>query len=256
MLRYTIITISLVGSLFFSTLFAWSFIDPVLVENGAREIVRLEIEKRTGEEIRKLENSKLIQLASRMTAQHQAELASLQKQLQDGLPARIARITAEMGKFDCPCRQKIERSITKSMELHSVTLASLNEKLENLIHDKYLETASSLTREFRIFTGANALILMLTAAITWSRQRAAIQTLMPGLVILGAAAITAWFYLYQQNWLHTLLFSDYLGLAYFAYLLLVMTMLSDIAFNRARICSAVITTMLHALGSAIVVSPC
>ena len=75
-------------------------------------------------------------------------------------------------------------------------------------------------------------------------------------MLLAAASITAYLYLFNQNWLHTLLFSDYVGLAYLGYLGAAFALLSDIIFNRARITTEILNFILNALGSAVQVVPC
>ena len=75
-------------------------------------------------------------------------------------------------------------------------------------------------------------------------------SILPAFVLVGAVLLAGGLYLFNQDWLHTIVFGDYLGLGYAAYLALVAAMLADIAFNRAR----VINVLLNALGAA--VAPC
>ncbi|MFZ6780884.1 hypothetical protein ACO0LD_28960 [Undibacterium sp. Ji83W] len=256
MIRTLLLIISVLGSLLFGAAFVLSYTNPVMVENIAREVVRMEVEKRVTEKIDTLQGSKITALASRVVTHQNAEIENIRQQLATGLPAKIAGIVAEMGKLDCPCRQKIEKSITKGLEDRSLRLTHLNEKLNDLIRSKYMEVAQALTSEFRIFTAANALVFILLAATVYLRRRASVQLLLPAVVLLGAATITGFFYLFKQDWLHTIVFADYVGLAYFSYLSLAIACLADVVFNKARICSATINAAAQVVGAAFQVLPC
>ncbi|MFZ6640285.1 hypothetical protein ACO0LL_11120 [Undibacterium sp. TC4M20W] len=233
-----------------------SYSNPVMVENMAREVVRLEVKKRVHAKLHTLQDSKIAELAGQVLARQTAEMEKLKLQLAADLPARIAGIVTDLGKLDCTCRQKIERSLTIGMQERSQKLAQINDRLNELIRRKYMEVAQSLTREFRIFTAANTLIFVLLAATVALRPRASVQLLLPAGVLLGAAALTAYFYLFGQDWLHTVIFADYTGLAYFAYLTLAIVCLADVAFNKARICTAAINAAANVVGSAFQVLPC
>jgi hypothetical protein len=124
------------------------------------------------------------------------------------------------------------------------------------IRTKYMETAEALTREFRIFTGANAAMFALLGLTTRWRKRAGAQLLLPAAVLIGAAAVVGGLYLFSQNWLHTVVFAEYVGLGYFAYLALAVALLADIAFNRARVTTEIVNAILNVLGSAVTVVPC
>ncbi|MBI3731310.1 MAG: hypothetical protein HY254_23655 [Burkholderiales bacterium] len=256
MIRTLLLIISILGGLLFGAAFVLSYTNPVMVENMAREVVRMEVEKRVTEKLDTLQDSKVMGLASRIANHQNAEIENIRQQLAAGLPAKIAGIVAEMGKLDCPCRQKIEKSITTGLEERSVRLTQLNEKLNALIRGKYMEVAQALTREFRIFSAANALVFILLAGTVSLRPRASLQLLLPAVVLLGAAAITAFFYLFKQDWLHTIVFADYVGQAYFSYLSLAIACLADVVFNKARICSATINGAAQVVGASFQVLPC
>ena len=255
-MRYFLTLLSVIGSLFFVTALILSYTNPVWVENIAREVVRIEVERRVTEKIHHLENDKFLLLAGNRAEQHAAEIKNLQQQLLEGLPAKVAMIVADMGKLDCACREKIEESIHDGILQRRLELTRLNSKLEQSIRNKYMTVADALTREFRIFSAANGLAFILIGIMLALRKRATIPLLLPALLIFCAASITAYCYLFRQNWLHSILFSEYIGLAYFFYLLVVLAILSDIAFNKARVCCRMMTATFNALGSSIQVVPC
>ena len=119
-----------------------------------------------------------------------------------------------------------------------------------------METAAHLTREFRIFTATNALVFGLLILAVLLKRQAGLLLLPSAIVLLVAASITAYLYLFNQNWLHTLVFSDYVGFAYVGYLAVVFAFLCDIIFNRGRITARLLSRLLEAVGSTVQVVPC
>jgi hypothetical protein len=255
-IRSLILIISAIGTLAFGSAFVLSYTDPGFVESITRELIRRQVESRVKERIDELDGARLASIAGRISGRNATEIADARRMLEERMPARIAETIAEMRKLDCECRKVIERRMNETIGWRILDLSRINERLQTLIQSKYMETAKALTREFRIFTGANAALFMLLAVTTLVRTRATLQLALPALVLIGAAGIVAFFYVFEQDWLRTVVFADYVGLGYFAYLGLAIALLADIAFNRARITTEAVNVSLHALGSAVHVLPC
>lgn len=60
----------------------------------------------------------------------------------------------------------------------------------------------------------------------------------------------------EKNWLLTILFNDYLGFGYLAYLAVVFALLCDIILNRARVTTTIVNAVLQAVGSVASAVPC
>jgi uncharacterized membrane protein YeiB len=255
-MRSLILVIAATGFAVFGTVFALSYVSQSFVETVGKEVIRLEVQRRVAEKVEALDGSRLVGLAERLSGRNAEELAAARRQLTDGLPAKVAETVARMRSLDCDCRRAVERRMTGLLEGRAATFAQLNERLALLIRTKYMETAERLTREFRIFSGANAMVFGILGAVTLLRRKAKLQLVLPTLVLLGAACLTAYFYVFQQDWLYTILFSEYVGLGYFGYLSLAGALLADIAFNRARITTAIVNAAGNVVGSAIQAVPC
>ena len=119
-----------------------------------------------------------------------------------------------------------------------------------------MEISEKLTREFRIFTGANAAVFALLALAAFIKRRAGLHLVAPATVLIVAASITAYLYLFNQNWLHTILFSNYVGFAYVGYLSIVFGFLCDILFNRARVTTKLLNITFNIIGSGVQLVPC
>ena len=255
-MRKIIISVGLIGAILFGASLVASYVRLLFVESAAREIIRHEVEKRVGEKISSLGGGKLAELAAKIAQKNAIEIEAAKRRLQENLPKKIAAIIAEMGDPSCECRKWVERTIADNFESNILHLGSVNEHLASLIREKYRDVSQSLTREFRIFTGANALAFSLLAITAIFRRSAGVQLLLPTIVLLGASVIVGGFYLFGQNWLHTIIFGDYVGLWYFGYLATAVAFLADIVFNRAKLSTKIINIVLSVIGAAFTVTRC
>mgnify|MGYP003704958213 CR=1 FL=1 len=99
---------------------------------------------------------------------------------------------------------------------------------------EYRNTVEKLLREIRIFSAINALLLSMLATVLFASAYSAWISL-PSIALVSLANfLVAGLYLFQQNWLHTILFGDYLGWVYAFYLLFACVSLWDLVFQRAR----------------------
>jgi len=252
-MRSFVAIISILGALVFGAAFVASYVNPTFVESIGREVVRREVERRVDEKIASLENTRIVSLAENMLGRNKMDIAKTRQLIESGLPQKIAAVIAEMRNADCPCRNRIERTVVGFFKVHVDELTSIDERLTELIRAKYLDVAAALTREFRIFAGANAIVFALLGLTVLLRKQATVQFILPTIVLLGSAAIVGYLYLFEQDWLHTIVFGEYVGLAYFGYLGVAVLLLADIAFNRARVTA---TLFGGVAGAVVPVLPC
>lgn len=251
-IRPLLLLLSIVGTVLFGAALVTSIINPGYVEETAKDIIRRQVEKKVHEKIDALDDRYLSSKAGALINKHAQEAEAARRQLKEQVPERVAAVIAEMRNLDCECRKKIEDHLREGFESRILTASQTQERLTSLIRTKYMETAEKLTREFRIFTGINALVFLLLGIATFLKQGAGRHLILPALVLVGASTITGYLYLFNQNWLHTILYSEYVGFAYILYLALVFAFLCDISFNRAR----VTTQLLSSVGGNIQVLPC
>ena len=186
----------------------------------------------------------------RMSGHNASEIAELNRKIAEGVPRRVAEIAAQIRNADYPGRKAIEKTVASTFDHKIIELSRVSERLALLIRTKYMEVAESLTREFRIFTGANALVFAHRGVTVLIRKRARLQLALPAFVLLGAASVVGYLYIFKQNWLHSILFSEYLGLAYFGYLGAAVTLLADIVFNRACITTKLLNAAFQSMRTA------
>lgn len=204
------------------------------------------------EKIEALDERFLSAKAGALIKKHAEEVETAKRRLKEKVPERIAAVIAEMRNLDCECRKKIENYFRDGFESRIVWASRAQEHLTSFIRTKYMETAEKLTREFRIFTGTNAVIFALLGIAAFFKRGAAPHLVPSALVLVAAGTITGYLYLFNQNWLQTILFSSYVGYMYVVYLSVVFAFLCDVWFNRAR----VTTQLLSSFGSNSQVLPC
>lgn len=253
--RNTVFSVSIVGTLAFLALLALSFVSPVTLEAWARAAVEHEIERRVAATVRSIDEATLIRAAERALDSNNHEIRRATEALAE-LPALVAGVTDEMLNPECPCRAKARELYRSGLGSRIAALASANERLTQLIQTRYAEVSQALLREFRIFTGANALVFAGLGLVALARPKANVQLVSPSIVLLGAGTLVAYLYLFAQNWPQTILLSDYVGLWYFPYLGIALAFLCDVMFNRARVTTWLVNCALKAVGSAFSVVPC
>ena len=246
----------LLGALLFGAAFAVSVTNPLFVEGIAKEIIRQRIQQKMNEKIDALDENFIVNKASHLIKGFQKEAEDTKRMLRERLPERIVAVMAEMQDISCECRTKIESRILKGLEDGIAWKTRAQEQLTSLIRTKYMETAEKLTREFRIFTGTNAAVFALLGLAAYVKRGAGIHLLPPAIILVIAAAINAYLYVFGQDWLHTIIFNQYVGFAYVGYMAIVFGFLCDILFNRGRVTTELIGQTLNAMGSSIAIVPC
>jgi len=255
-MRIAILALSALGALVFGGAFALSLLNLILIERAAREVVRIEVERKVGEKIDTLSNSKIADLAHKALQKTDLDIQRAQEAIRSELPRRVANVVADMLNADCECRKRLVAYMERAEQERLSSLTQVHERLIALIEATYASVSQSLMREFRIFTASNAAAFALLGVITLFRRGATLQLLLPAVVLIGAVTVTSGIYLFSQNWLHTIVFGQYVGLAYSLYLVAIALLLTDVAFNRARVTTQLVNSALNAVGAAASAVPC
>lgn len=106
-MRRFALTVSALGALLFAGLLALSWLSPLTLERAAREVLRMEVERRVGERIDALNSTRLAELAGKALAQTEADIAQTQERIRRDVPARVASVVADMMSADCECRRRM-----------------------------------------------------------------------------------------------------------------------------------------------------
>jgi hypothetical protein len=225
--------VSAIGAAVFGFFFLLTYHTPSFVERSAADFIEREATKRVHavvDGMRLLQgDTALARMAASVQEHDQEEIERHREALRQRVHARKAegRIrTARIGLLE-------QRSA----------------QLTDLIHSTYARVVTDLKRDIRIFTGANAAMFLMVLGVVLLKPQALRPLLVPGVLLVVATLVCSHSYLFQQDWLLTIIYNDYLGFAYLAYLGLVFGFLCDIVLNGARITSAVVNAISATVGS-------
>ena len=256
-MRAALIGVGLLGATVFGLALLLSFVHPIAIERAAREVVRIEVERRVGAKVDELSNSKVAQLAQKALGKTDAEIAAAKQALSQDVPRKVADAVEKMLDPKCECRKRLAVArIKTAQEQHLGTLTRVRESVAGLIESAYASVTANLMREFRIFSGSNAVAFAALALVAFVRRGAWLQLLVPAVVLIGAVLITGSLYIFNQDWLHTVIYNDYVGFAYAGYLLAVAALLTDVLMNRARVTTHLLNALFSVVGVAFQAVPC
>ncbi|WP_345973377.1 hypothetical protein [Sulfurimonas diazotrophicus] len=263
MKKYLLRGFGLLGVLFFVPLFFFTFADPQAIEQSGKGFIEWKLQREADAKIdaiawpksRRLEMM-LGSKAQVLTQQADAKLALYKEMLRHDLPALMAEQLSKVRDLDCACREKWEERLRGYIRFEIANAETAKAKLADFMQAKYMQIVVELTKDVRIFLGVNALVFLLLFLVSFLKPRATTHLFLPGMLLLVSSAVCSYFYLLEQNWFYTILYNDYTGFGFLAYLLVVFAFLCDIAFNKARVTTEVINAVGNAIGSGFGVAPC
>lgn len=253
-------SLGVVGIVIFGIFLSLTYSTPTFVEEIGKDFIKSKIQEKTDEKIDSLKPNEngntLSKIASKLYEKNQKKIDNLKQQIKNNAHEKLADVIAEMRDLDCECRIKWAAHIKKGYKIRLASLEIVNSKIQNFMKIKYMEVATELKRDVRIFTGSNLAIFFLLIIISFLKPAAMVHLFLPGVLLMTSTLICSFFYIFEQNWLITIIYSDYLGYGYLGYVGVLFLFLCDIVFNSARITSFIINTILQAIGSVAEVSPC
>ncbi|UXI67906.1 hypothetical protein [Tahibacter amnicola] len=249
-LRTGLLILGFGGALLFLAALLVSYAAPLRIESAARGLIERELVARTQAAIDNAGQNKAVNAVMAWGQRIGAAAGVESTAVRDAVTRTVSDIVTRMQDPACPCRTRIVVAVESWGNGVLESAGAIKERVTQFVEAKYQQTVASLLREFRLFCTANGLVLLCLGLAVVIRRKADVQLLPVALMLTLAATITAYWYLFAQDWLHTIVFSDYVGLGYFAYLGLAFAGLCDIILNRARITVRVLNRILEMIGSA------
>ncbi len=250
----------IIGFLIFGMFFYFTYSVPGYVEEVGKEFIKSQVQKEVSEKIDaiklKSQDGKLSRIAAALYKHNQEIIERTKKELQNKLHEKLALAIAQMRDLDCECREKYSQMFKRGFEFQIDTLQKANERLTDFIKVKYMKVSTDLKRDIRIFTGSNALVFLFLLIASFLKPRAVKHLFLPAILLSISTIICSYFYIFEQNWLYTIIYNDYLGFGYLVYLGALFLILSDIVFNKAAITTEIINGILGMIGSAVSLAPC
>ena len=254
--------IGLIGALLFGAVFYFTYHTPGYVEDLGKEFIKSKVQQKTNQMIDgvklQVENSDgvLAKYAEKLYEKNQNKIEGIKDKLKNNANEKIADVIAEMADLSCECRNKYAAFIKKQFKLNLSSLESANTTLQDFMKTKYMEVSTELKRDVRIFAGSNTIIFLLLLLVSFLKPKATTHLYLPGLLLVVSTIICSYFYIFEQNWLMSIIFNNYTGYAYLAYLGVLFLILCDVAFNKAQASTSVINGVAGSIGSGFSVFPC
>ena len=247
------------GVVVFAIFFTFTFTVPDWVERFAKEFIESEVRKKIDSSIDVVlpsnEKGTLNLLAKKYLGQNEDNIATLNASLKQEVHKRMADALADIRNLDCECRSKWATHFKKGLQFKMNFLQTTNDKIIDFIHASYYEVSMKLKRDIRIFTAINIAVFFTLLLISFAKRNAVKHLFLPAVLLLFSTILCSILYIFEQNWLLTIIYGNYWGFAYLSYLGLVFGFLCDIVFNRGRITRNILNSFLNAIGS-ISIGPC
>ncbi len=248
--------LSFLGVLLFGSLFAITFVSPATIEESAKGFVKYQIEKEVKEQYETVSESTLANKALSLAGKLGFEKEEIQNNLDNNLPEKIANVIASLCGYDCERKKALASSITAGYLERIKSIEIAEDTLSDIIKGKYLEIVQNIKLDIRIFLGTNIAMFLILLLISFFKPQAMAQLFLPGVLLLLATIISSGIYIFGQDWFYTILYNEYMGFGYLAYISLIFGFLMDIVFNKARVTTEIINFIANAIGSAFSAVPC
>ncbi len=253
-------TLGGVGFLLFAALFSLTLATPAWVEDYAASFIEERVTSMVDESIDAIPAptgaGSLAQFAQSMLERNDVRIAELRQNLKDAVHIRLTDAIAQVRDLDCACRAQYTDMLERGVESRIELLQIANDEIIRFIQFRYMSVTVELKRDIRIFSSANAAVFLLLLLVTVAKPRALAHLFVPGVLLAASAMFCSYFYLFEQDWFLTIIYSDYLGYGYLGWLALAFAFLCDIVLNKARLTTELINATLQNIGSAILVAPC
>lgn len=254
MTRAALVVGCLCGTLAFSALFAMTFVARPQIETAAGVFLRAEVERQARERYgARLEHAlDASEHAAAIATRLGKDAKALHAFSASRAPDAIGALLAELCHYDCEEKKQakarehaasIRDRIAESIVAAKTQIAGLRD----FVQGAYRQRLYALISEARVFTGLNAGLFALMLAMLWFKRRDMRLVLLPVAMLLVSTAGAAYLYFATQNWLWTILLSDYIGFWYLGIVALTLTFVIDISVFHARLTLNILGILPQAL---------
>ncbi|MGD9811380.1 MAG: hypothetical protein AB7U35_08625 [Sphingobium sp.] len=186
----------------------------------------------------------------------QTRMDEMQRGLDGGLDRVVADVLAAACKLDCNRREQAAAAVRSYMKGSIIRFGRATDRLEQLVLGKYETVIGELRTDLNIFAGSSAALLATSFLLSLFKQNAARHLLPIAVTLTLSTALTSVWYVLGQNWVMTVIFSDYWGWGYPLMQGFLAALLLDIGVNAGRITTRLFNLILNTVGSSMQLVPC
>ena len=243
------------GAALFAFFFALTYHTPEWVEDFAATYIEGKVVDKVDATIDSLDapqgDDALSRYAAQLVKQNEARIAQLKDSRKAEARTQLAACIAEIRGLTAEQRARLQTWLEDGAKFKISSLQWENTQLVAIIQSGYLGVVADLKRDIRIFAASNAAAFLLLLLVSFLKPGQTRALFVPGILLATSTAICAYLYVFEQNWLLTLIHGNYLGLAYTAWLGVTFLLLCDIWLNQARVTVRILDSVAHAVGAAI-----
>lgn len=185
----------------------------------------------------------------------ESEIDALRRSTESGAPELIAEILAAACRLDCERKEaadeKIRGVFNSLIDRYGVAL----ERARSMVVGEYDRVMNELRADLLIFSASTFAAFCAAFLLALHRGAASVHLFPLSITLTLATALAIFWYIFGQDWVLSIIFSDYWGWSYATLLGVLWILLADIAINRARITTEIINAIGQSFGS-FSVSPC
>jgi hypothetical protein len=247
----------LIGFIFFSTLFVFTYHMPHVVENSVKTFAIQHI----ADDLRQNYLNKptaqfLIEQATQWKYKVLQDQKITQTTIDKKLPELIAATLANTCGYQCEKAKNLKTTVKDLFNFHLTILQDQQNRLTDIIKYKYLEVLDKIKQDLRIFLSTNALIFAFLLVLTFLKPNQLKILFLSAVLLTASTLIASIFYIFGQNWFYTILYNHYMGFGYLLYITGIFLLLLDVAINKARITNYLFNTATSLIGGALKVATC
>ena len=259
-IRLLNLILTAIGAAVFVALFAYVKFAPEDFDQRTRDFAISKIESEVEEGLRDMTQSdtaeSISEFAGRFSGDLQGRIDVLREGLDQGLDETIADILAAACRLDCERREQARQAVEAAFQTSILRYAGAIERVEKIVVGEYDDVMAELRSDLTIFSGSNGVALLFAFLLSVFRGPAAKHLLPISILLTGATALMICWYIFGQDWVMTIIFSNYWGWAYSIGLGVLSIFMIDIAAFRAQLTSIVLNSIGNAVGGSANFSPC
>lgn len=260
----TVRTINLVlsgfGAAVFAALFLYLVFAPGDFDQRTRDFAIAKVEGRIDETMSAVAHSDtadgLSSLAGRFSERLEQRIETFRDGLDAGMDEFIADVLAATCELDCERREEARAAVHDVFETSIARYGAALDRIESLIVGEYQTVMDELRTDLKVFSGSNFLALFFALGLSVFRGKASAHILPIAVALTTATCLAIVWYAFGQDWVMTIIFSNYWGWAYAIILAVLSVLMIDIAANKARVTSVLFNMVGNALGGGVSFSPC
>lgn len=177
----------------------------------------------------------------------------IKREIDSHVPEVIGAFIAALCEADCKEQDAITKSVKEIWQSRLAQIGVGYSTTKELIQGHYARILKELRADISLFFLTQSVLLGLASLIALFDRRAGIHTAFVAAILLTSAGLCGIWYVFGQDWLWSIIFSDYWGIGYPIFSGFLAFLLADITWNRGRVTSAVFNFFGNVFGA--VLSP-